>query len=339
MTRSRSIPLLCLVLAAAAPRAQEEASTLAALVARADAIASVRILASQEAGGTVRVVRARVLGAWKGEPPALLDLREPAQDGCGRALRGLFPGAGYLLFLERFEGAWRPAQGQARALEPLDAELLAHLKALLQAEGTAARTAVLAAGLGSGHARVRGDAALALAAMPMLDEHDPVLAGAVVAALGPSIDERSAAALPLLRLTQRLRSAPAIDVVLPRVLEGRAGPFAAVALQTLAALPAELVARRTAERMPADGAGRRRAVEVLAMAPCRATQETLLRLLREVSLPGAERAAEVLLQMGVPAELVQAAAPQGVAERARGTQERPPRFRAIRPHDQPGRQP
>ena len=77
---------------------QSAATTLAELAQRADAIALTQVLAIRTDAETCAVQLA-VRDWLVGDGPATLELREPARRACGRALHGLLPGAGYVVFL------------------------------------------------------------------------------------------------------------------------------------------------------------------------------------------------------------------------------------------------
>jgi hypothetical protein len=161
MTQLR-FALIAIALAAPRAAAQTAASTLAALAERAGIVVVARVLHVDERGEAGRRVVFATLERLRGDAGERFALEEPGATGCGRALAGLAPGAGYLLFLRRDGERILPLVLDSRAIVRLEPALRTHVAALLGAADERQRCELLAAALSSPSARVRRDAIEAL---------------------------------------------------------------------------------------------------------------------------------------------------------------------------------
>src|SRR5262245_17450364 len=137
--------------------AQQDATTLASLCDRADAVVVARPLAVGQVGdGTLRV-RFGVVRTLLGAVGTGFTLPEPAGErgerACGRALHGLAPGAACVAFL-RTGAETRLCASSARALPALEPGLERAVAGLLEARDPDARRAVLTELLASDCERV-----------------------------------------------------------------------------------------------------------------------------------------------------------------------------------------
>ncbi|MGC6487125.1 MAG: hypothetical protein ACON4Z_05745, partial [Planctomycetota bacterium] len=174
MNRSRS-PFwsAALALAAACPGvAQQQPTSLAALTQRADVIALASVTNSVLAQPQLRRVVLRSDEVLKGALGATFTLTEPAGRCCGRSLFTLQAGHARLVFLRRVGPTLHVLAGE-RGLVPAEPELVADVRALLDAGGGAALTNLLVQQLTATTPRVADDAAAALAAQPALSLSDP----------------------------------------------------------------------------------------------------------------------------------------------------------------------
>ena len=99
--------------------AQNGASTLAALLARADVVVQARTSGIPSGNAAVHRFRFHTELDLLGQAPAQFDLSEPAGHSCGRALAGLAQGS-YLLFLARTGSGLRLVVSGARSKVPAD---------------------------------------------------------------------------------------------------------------------------------------------------------------------------------------------------------------------------
>ena len=329
--------LLPLLLSLVTPLAtQDEASTLARLTDRADAIAVVRALTLRDVNGPLLGVVFATQRVLHGEVPGTFELREPVQRGCGRALFGVLPGAAHLAFLRRHEGGWQLVHSGARALPALEPQLVPHVESLLRASDPARRARLLGAALASETPRIRTDAALALAHQPGLEGLAAELAGPVALALAPALRQHDPAAASLVTAAVRTHSAPALELLVGEYLAGRLGALAPLALAAAPAIDAAHAADLVSRALPQDSAGQQRALTLLAEVPGQAARSGLLALAR--SLPddaACVRAAALALQSGVPDEDLAAATSSATAAAARRflaqQASQAPRFRVVRP--------
>ena len=319
---------------AGAAAAQEQATTLQALAARADAVALATAVAATDPSPMLHRVTFRVDAVLAGAPGAAIAVAEPAGRCCGRALPAVTPGASYVLFLARGALGLQPI-GADRGVVPADAALVAHVRALLAAGADArARAAALALGLLSDSARVRDDAALALATLPGLPA-DALLHARLLDALRLRLEQEDTRVPALAEAAARTAPATAAADLLP--LYCAAPPAAARALRgVLLRLPARDLGAAFAVAAPADEAGRVRALELLAQTPDPTNVALLQGQLSAARSPRLQLAAtEALLAHGLDAAALQPRVDRVVLELAQQRAGAGPPFRAVRPRTTP----
>jgi hypothetical protein len=273
----RASCLLAVVLATDLAHGQDQATTLAAMLMDAADIAQVRVLACRQ--GESFTVVFQTVEVIAGRPPTTFELSETAGAACGRALTGIAPGGGYVVFLS--EGP-RLAFATARAVVQLEPGLLAHLRDLRAAGAdTDARLSVLAAGLVAPSPRVRTDAALTLAVSPGLERADSSLRVRLRAALESALNAGDPERIrSLTAVVTRTQDPTAIDAMLtrlygpmpPQLRDAVTATLTRVTPDVLAArvravADPETRARATSELLPAAVARARAAVELPVAAP------------------------------------------------------------------------
>jgi hypothetical protein len=319
---------------AAALAAQQQATTLADLAARASVIAVATALRFADPSPDTSRIVFRCDEVLRGAAGPEFAVSEPAGRCCGRALPAIAPGDRVLLFLQGSGPLLLPLGGD-RAAMPADAELVAHVRALLQAPDAASTTRLLLQALQSQQPRVRADAELALPARPAF------AAGAadreaLLAALADELHRGSTRAPALAAAAVRFGGAPALPPLIDLYL-GAAADDQATALRRVL-LAAEPAARTDAllGRTLGDDVRRLRACELLQMAPDPAALPLLDALLQPGSTPRiALAAAEALLAAGVPAASLAGRAPEPVLALARQRRDAPPPLRTLRPRTGP----
>lgn len=321
--RIHSIALL-LSLASAAV-AQDQATTLAWLVDKADAIVVVRSLRVDSPDPEHLRVTFAVDAALRGTPPTTLELREPRGRGCGRALHGVLPGQRFVACLDEHDGQWSLCAGGSRALPIAHTELLDHVRALATAD-VASRRNVLFAALLASDTRVREDAALSLAWLGDLTAADSTQRAALLAAL------RQAPSDALFTAAARLQLTPALDVLLPAYLAGDDPQRARLQAELLAQFDASALAARVAAQLTAlDASAELRAAQLLAQMPHEAAKAPLLALLSRAQGRGVRlQACVALLRLGVEPSELMAASDAELVELATSAAAARPRFRSIR---------
>lgn len=242
MTQLR-FALIAIALAAPRAAAQTAASTLAALAERAGIVVVARVLHVDERGEAGRRVVFATLERLRGDAGERFALEEPGATGCGRALAGLAPGAGYLLFLRRDGERILPLVLDSRAIVRLEPALRTHVAALLGAADERQRCELLAAALSSPSARVRRDAIEALSRHRGAASIGTTARRLVAAAFDAALADSSIDALAFATLAERL-DAPELDVRLAAAALDLPHPGLRAALRTsLARCSTERIAR------------------------------------------------------------------------------------------------
>lgn len=323
---------------AAALSAQQQATTLADLASRASVIAVATALRFADPSPDESRIVFRCDELLRGPAGPEFAVSEPAGRCCGRALPAIAPGDRVLLFLQGSAPVLLPLGGD-RAAMPADAELVAHVRALLQAPDAGSTTRLLLQALQSQQPRVRADAELALPARPAFAA-DAADRQALLQALADELRHSSTRAPALAAAALRFGGAPALPPLLDLYL-GAAADDQASALRRvlLAAGPAA----RTDALLGAslggalgDDVRRLRACELLQAAPDPAALPLLDALLQPGSTPRiALAAAEALLAAGVPAASLAGRAPEPVLALARQRRGAAPPLRTLRPRTRP----
>lgn len=328
----RKITALLGLLAAAPIAAQDDATALALLVDRAEAIAVVRTLRVDSADPVHLRVLFAVEAALRGELAGPVELREPRSRGCGRALHGLVPGQRFVACLRRQDDGWALCAGTTRALPPATAGIVEHVRTLLDTD-VASRRNVLFAALDHGDARVRGDAALTLPLLGGLEAADANQRSMLLATLRGT--EPTSPAYPaLLGAAARLQLHAAIDVALPVYLAADADDRSTrLYADAMLRVGAEAVATRLAAQLGnlATPTARLRAVQLLLETQHEAAKAPLLALLQASGERGVQLQACVgLLRLGMASsQLVEASDHELVALAEQAATARP-KFRSIR---------
>lgn len=223
-------------------RTQDAATTLGALLQRADAVVHARYLGSTHEGEQ-RAARFATLRSITGSPTSeAFTLTEPDGRACGRALAGLIPGAAYVAFLDlRTPSAPRLASSGSRALPLATPELIRHLQLLVESPG-GSWTQHLTAALAALDPRVRTDAALDLARRPDLEQLPPPARTAVLDALTRGLEDETAPLTALVQATARCRPEGAADVLVRQFVSASTPWLDACVLAALERFPAEEIA-------------------------------------------------------------------------------------------------
>lgn len=290
-----------LVMLAAPLPAQDQASTLARLTDSAAAVAVVRVLAATDPDSLHHRVLFATEALLKGELPLRFEITEPAGRGCGRALHGLVQGTGLVAFLSWDSGRVRLSVSSARSLAPASAELVEHVRDLVQMGNRGRRAGLLAEALSATNVRVRRDAALSLAILPDLDRADRGARARILAALPELLRRGDPATGPLTMAVVRLGLEDGRDILLSAYLEGRQPGLGPLLKKALVELGAARTVQRVMARLPDDPQGRERAVVLL----------------------------EAALKAGVPRRDLMDLAGEELLDRAARRLAVPPRFRSI----------
>ncbi|MCK5942764.1 MAG: hypothetical protein KAI24_12380, partial [Planctomycetes bacterium] len=199
--------------------AQDQATTLAALAARADVVVRATVTGSVHPTADWHQLTLRSDDVWKGAAAATFTLTEPAGRCCGRSLFALGVGDQRVLFLKR-TGPLLHTLGGGRGVLPTTPELVAHVQALLQAGTTNALGQLLVQNLDHGEPRIAHDAAQALATLPNL-ALTATERSAVVSSLQHAVERGSTKTAALADVVARLGDAPMVDAVLPVYMGAR----------------------------------------------------------------------------------------------------------------------
>ncbi|MHC4922131.1 MAG: hypothetical protein ACYTKC_21395 [Planctomycetota bacterium] len=313
--------------------AQATASTLHRLTNRANAIAEVKVLATQVDRQQLRHVVFKTMRPLRGSPPATFTLREVDGRMCGSILHGLVPGTGLLAFLDHGPAGTRLTLPTPRALVPLHAEVRDHVTALLRPKPARSRVELLTKALAAGHPRVRQDAALALPLLPELAQADGAGRDRILRAMRTTLKADDSSGASLIRAAQRLRLSAALDTLLPHYLGGTQPGLDALLVEAIADIDATGAARRVSRAMPARTSGQQRAVRLLARCGGATAKHCLRELLTANNDSVRVRAAAALLDHGHSADDIRQHAGLEVLDAGRKLlrNSRRPEFRSIRP--------
>lgn len=306
---------LVLAVSTATLSAQQQATTLWHLAARAHAVVVAEAMAATDPSPDWHRVEFRGIDVLKGEPGTRFSLLEPAGRCCGNALFAVVPGQRYVLFLARTGQTMHPLAGD-RGVESESAELVAHVRALLQAAGPEAAARELAVGVAAANERIAQDAALALAAVPVLptDERtrDTIREALAATAMQPTT------ALPALAATvARFDSARAAEELVPFYLAAGTDDAARAIAHVLDATSAAEIAQALAAQSLAEDRAFVRAAELMGRRPDPAAIPVLQSMLGLARHPRASLAAtEALLAHGTSPEALQARVAAPVLELA-----------------------
>ncbi|MFO1077830.1 MAG: hypothetical protein U1E73_08905 [Planctomycetota bacterium] len=325
--RSFAAAAFGLVAATALP-GQDQATHLAAACQKADVLVVATVTATTDPSPEWHRLEFRADDVLRGNPGATFALMEPAGACCGRSLFALAEGEQRLLLLQRTGAVLHPFGG-GRGVLPVRPAVLAHVRALLQANTDAQRTAVLLAALAGDEPRLADDAAHALAAMPQL----ALDAGArtrVATALRAAVELGSPRAAALLDVAVRTADAAMLDAVLPLYLGTPRADQARLLRSGLARVPSALAIGRLPGLCGGDRDRELRAAELLcAFGDANATA-ALSSLLATTQNPRVQLcAAEGLLAAGTDAAALRARVPARVLALAQRRAAGRPLFRAI----------
>lgn len=329
LARATGFVAFVLLLAAAAP-AQDAASTLWALVHRADAIVVGDVVPGRQAPAGMQAVQVNVIRTLHGSAPSQLTLMEPAGQSCGRALYGLTTSR-HLLFLTLDASGPRLVVSDARAMVADDPTVEQHVASLLTATPQQ-DPALLATALGDPNPRIRRDAALALPRLPRLEQLDAQgrarLASAALTGLAHDDDTDT---VDLLQAAARLRLDDVGEAATQALLTDARPELREGLLRALPRFDPATVAGAVSRHLPADPAGQHRAVALLARLPAQDARGTLERLLSSRTADVIADAGATLLQQGVvDAAWLRSRLPAAIADvavaRAAPT---PPRFHSV----------
>lgn len=283
--------------------AQQQATTLWHLAARADAVVVAEAVGASDPSPEWHRVEFASVETLKGTAGERFSLLEPAGRCCGHALFAVEPGRRYVLFLERRGPTLHPLAGD-RGVETDSVELVAHVRALLSAPDATSEAGELAAGVAAAHPRIAQDAALALAASPALPTtaraRDTVREALAASALQPNT------ALPALAaVVARFDPAHAADELVPFYLAAGTDDAALAIARVLEGTPAADLARALADEPLSEERAFLRAADLMARRPDPATLPVLQSMLAHAKRPRTSlAAAEALLAQGTsPAAL------------------------------------
>ena len=330
MNRATSFAALAAVLLAVEARAQDQATTLAALAARADVVVRAQVLAATDPSPDWHRLTFATLELLRGTLPPQFELLEPAGACCGRSLFALTVGDQRLLFLRRTGSLLHPLGG-ARGVLGADAETLAATTALLGAGSDAAQKLLLLAQLGATDPRIADDAAHALAALPTL-LLDRTQRQTVATALANAVEQRSPRAVALVDVAVRCADADLVDAVLPVYLHTPHADQARLLRLGLARCDAALLTERLPRFVPRDRCTALRCAELLTSLPDATAAASMTAMLR--GAPHAEAQLELcigLLDRGMHPPQLAPHVPPAVLQFALQRRASPPRFRNVSP--------
>jgi hypothetical protein len=321
-------PWLLACLGSGAARAQEQATTLWAGTQRAAVVVRATAQWATDPAPEWRRIEFRSDEVLRGQIPATFTLQEPAGACCGRSLFALEPGTSCLLFLQRTGATWHPFGGARYVLEDTP-ELVAHVRALLQASTPTALAAVLVAGLAATEPRIAADAAHALAVQPTLPLQRSDLE-AVQRCFGTALATASSIAPSLLEVLVARADTSLLDDLLPRYLGEPRDDCARLLRSALLRQPPEQLLARLPLHAGDDERHGLRGAELCAELPAYEGTAGLRALLGRTRAPRVQlRAAEALLTFGVgPASLRYQLPPAVLALAERRTASLP-QFRAL----------
>jgi hypothetical protein len=257
----RRLPLVAAWFLASGIVAQDQATTLAALATDSVHVAHARVVSRVE-DQRVRVMF-RTLDVIAGEPTDTFVLHEPLGAACGRALVGLAPGAGYLVFLGDDRRLVAPTP---RAIVRPEPGLEIHVRALRAAGNDGQlRSRLLVQGLDSPSPRVRADAALALAICPGLENVSRETVIALRHHLGAALESDDlASGIPLLNAASRIGHPEILDDLLHHWIRGRSSRTAPFLRRAIRRFGPDVVANRVRVLAPRSQQLTIRADELLA---------------------------------------------------------------------------
>lgn len=321
--------LLALALAATAP-AQDQASTIARMCAKADVIVQAKVQGSVHPTPNLHQLTLQPTHVLKGAVGTSFSLTEPAGQCCGRALFSLTIGDSRILFLKRL-GPTLHTFGGGRGVLPATADLRSHVQALLAAPSANAVAHLLANSINHAEPRIANDAALALAVHPNLSLTLTERA-TLTTSLAQSVQHGLTRTAALADVAARLGDANIVDSVVPVFLAASKPDQAMLLRKALTRCPPQLVA----DRLPVHvGTARRanlRAAQLLAEMPAAAAQGAMANLLQRPNHPQVQmQLCEGLIGAGVAPASLSPMVPAPVLELAIKRLNRRPTFRNINP--------
>jgi len=276
------------LLATAACVAQAEATTLSALALESDHVVVARATHRTDPDDTVIRVSFDRLEDIKGTAPRQFSLSEPAGACCSQLLFTIDPGEQLVLFLDRI-GPRLHLRGGSRAGVEASELVVAHVRSLCSTTDPMLRAGLLVDALAAEDARIRTDAALALANAPVLPQAAPALEARLVERLGEGTRALTPDMPALLRIGARMDLASARRALLGSYLDAVPQEDARALRMWIASYPAESVAGDLATLDLDDGARTVRAARLLAELPAHHAVPVLQRLARRPSGTAATR--------------------------------------------------
>lgn len=266
-------------LAATACLAQAEATTLSALSLESDHV--VVALATHRADPDDSIIRVAFerLEDLKGTAPRQFSLSEPAGACCSQLLFTIDPGERVVLFLDRL-GPRLHLRGGSRAGLEASQLVVDHVRSLCSTVDPVLHAGLLADALASEDARIRTDAALALAAAPVLPQAAPALEARIVERLGSGTRNLTPDIPALLRIGARMDLPTARRALLASYLDTVPQDDARALRMWIASYPAASVATDLATLDLEDEGRTARAARLLAELPAAEALPVLQRLAR-----------------------------------------------------------
>jgi hypothetical protein len=273
-------------LAATSLPAQAEATTLAALALESDHVVVARATHRTDPDASVVRIAFERVEDLKGTAPLQFSLSEPAGACCGQLLFTIDPGEQLVLFLDRM-GPRLHLHGGSRAGVEATAAVVDHVRGLCSTTDPMLRAGLLADALAAEDARVRTDAALALASAPVLPQAAPALEAQIVQRLGEGPRALTPDMPALLRIGARMDLPTARRALLGAYLDAVQQDDARALRMWVASYPAGSVANDLATLDLEDDGRTARAARLLAELPADHALPVLQRLTRKPAGTGA----------------------------------------------------
>jgi hypothetical protein len=315
-------------LSLAALRGQQEATTLAALSNKADSIVVATAIAATDPSPDFHRIEFRTEQSLKGTVSGTFAVLEPAGRCCGRALGTLAIGDRVLAFLSQRGGALHPLGGDRGVIQGSDA-LIAHVQSLLQSGTPDRKGALLATALTSADARVRADAALALAQLPTAPL-DAASQAKVLAALDQELAAGTNRIPALVTASVRFVGDAAAPTLVRAYVHTAAEDHAMALGRGLLQLSATSVHQALAAEALPDAVAQQRACELASAKPDPISIPMLTRML-DAQPRVALAAAEALLATGVAPTTLAPRTDAAVLETAVQRRSKLPQLRAVAP--------
>jgi hypothetical protein len=272
-----------LLLLAVPAAAQDQATALSTAARGAAVIVRATVVAATDPSPEWHRLQFRTVEVLKGAPGASFPLLEPSGACCGRSLFALQEGQSCLLFLRQLGAVLHPFGG-SRGVLPDTAEIVAHVRAVLQTSNDAELASLLARNLMNAEPRIAEDAAHALAVLPRLEltANERRL---VVDALDDAVQRGFARAAPLLEAALRQRDDALLDKLLRAYLAAEREDQATLLRKGLGRCSPAEVTQRLPMHVGTEERRAQRAAELLADLPAADAKPALLAMLRDQNNP------------------------------------------------------